>query len=337
MKKILIIGGSRNMGHALVHQLLSAGHSVTVLNRGIHADNLPESVHRLRADRTDLNQMRRALLAKNFDIAIDFVMYHPREAEGILQLLRDNVSHYIMISSGQVYLVREDIERPYREDAYAGRLLPEPKPNTYAHEEWTYGMNKRLAEDVLMDAHHQHSFPVTTLRLPMVNSPRDPFRRLYGYILRLRDGHPILVPKTPNYPLRHVYVEDVVSVLRHVIDTHTGIGRAYNIAQDETVTIDEFLDIMAEIMGVEARVMRFKNSVLQANGFVPDCSPFSDRWMSELDNTRSKTELGMEYTPLADYLRSLIDHYLREKPPIPVGYKRRQAEIQFIQHTPSQR
>jgi hypothetical protein len=43
-------------------------------------------------------------------------------------------------------------------------------------------------------------------------------------------------------------------------------------------------------MGIKPHIIRVKRSELEANGFLPDCSPFSDRWMSELDNTRSKAE-----------------------------------------------
>ena len=45
--KILIIGGTRNLGHLLAYQLLDAGHRVTVLNRGKTRDELPERVERL--------------------------------------------------------------------------------------------------------------------------------------------------------------------------------------------------------------------------------------------------------------------------------------------------
>jgi NAD(P)-dependent dehydrogenase (short-subunit alcohol dehydrogenase family) len=143
MKNILIIGGSQNMGYKLVLRLLEAGHRVTVLNRGMRPDSLPVGVHRLRADRTDIQQMRRALLAKQFDVVVDFVMFNERDAQAAVELFANNTDRYIMISSGQVYLVREGIERPYKESEFAGRLLPAPKANTFAYEEWSYGMNKR--------------------------------------------------------------------------------------------------------------------------------------------------------------------------------------------------
>ncbi|MCA9915880.1 MAG: NAD-dependent epimerase/dehydratase family protein, partial [Anaerolineae bacterium] len=266
--------------------------------------------------------------ARNFDVVVDFVMYNGDEARHMIDILRNHTGHYLFISSGQVYLVREGIERPFTEDEYEGRLQPPPKENTYAYEEWLYGMNKRAAEDAFRTAYAEFDFPYTSLRLPMVNSEYDHFKRLYNYYLRLRDGGPILVPETPSYPLRHVYGGDVVKALLQLVEQDTGIGRAYNISQEETVSLDEFLEILADVMGVAApSIVRMKRSELDANGFLPDCSPFSERWMSELDNTRSKQELGMVYTPLPEYLKNLVTHYDAHKPKKPTSYNRRSAEL----------
>lgn len=336
MKNVLIIGGTRNMGFFLVQQLVQAGHQVTVLNRGVTRVELPEGVHRLHADRTNPQQLERAMLAKSFDVVVDFVLFDSQEARAIVDLLKDRIGHYIMISSGQVYLVREGVERPFSEAEYAGRVQPQPKDNTYSYEEWRYGVGKRGAEDLLFKAYAEEGFPVTTLRLPMVNSERDPFKRLYNYILRLRDGGPILIPETPTYPLRHVYGKDVVKAVQYIIENEAGIGKAYNISQDETVSIDEFLETLGGIMKVTPQPVRIKRSDLEANGFTPDCSPFTERWMSELTNELSKEELNMSYTPLQDYLEKLVGHYEAEKPPKPVGYKRRPAEIRMAEDVMSQ-
>lgn len=330
-KRILIIGGTRNMGHYLSRQLAEAGADLTLLNRGISQDDLPSSIHRLRVDRTDHNQMRRALLAKSFDVVIDFVLYGREDAQAIIELFRDSVDHYIVLSSGQVYLVREGLHRPFRESDYAGRLMPAPKENSYAYEEWRYGVQKREAEDTLDDAWRSLRFPHTTLRLPMVNSARDPYHRLYNYYLRLRDGGPILVPATPQYVLNHVYAPDVVAAIMRLMDTGAGEGKAYNIAQDEHVSHAQFLAILAETMGLRAKSVIAKRSDLVANGFLPDCAPFSERWMSALDNSLSKTELGIEYTPLAEYLAQIVKRYEANPLPPPLTYRRRRAELHFAQ------
>jgi nucleoside-diphosphate-sugar epimerase len=331
--RILIIGGTRNIGLGLSQQLVEAGHQLTLFNRGRTPDPLPENIERLHGDRTDPLQLQAALAGRDFDIAIDTTLYKGPEAETVVKLLNGHVGHYIFLSSGQVYLVREGVERPFREEDYEGRLMPAPKVGTYGYEEWLYGMDKRKAEDVFIAAGERYGFPYTTLRLPMVNSERDHFNRLYGYILRLKDGGPVLVPETPDYNLRHIYGSDVVRAIMLLVNSGQGKGRAFNISQDETVSLDEFLSILGDILDIQPTIVRFKRSQLEGNGFLPDCSPFSERWMSELSNERSKAELGMRYTPLREYLTKLVEYYEANPPPRPVGYRRRHAELDFAMHT----
>ena len=330
-KRILIIGGTRNMGYYLSKRLFEAGYDLTLLNRGITKEDLPRGIHRLHADRSDHKQMRRALLAKSFDIVVDFVLFSGDEAQTAIDIFQDNCQRYIAISSGQVYLVREGATRPFREDDYAGHLMPEPTANSYAWEEWRYGMQKREVEDRLAEGWARGNFPHTTLRLPMVNSARDPYNRLFNYYLRLRDSGTILVPETPDFALNHVYAPDVVEVIMRLIESDMGLGEAWNIAQDEHVSHADFLDMLAGIMGVEARGVRVKRSELVANGFLPDCCAFSERWMSALDNSRAKSELGVAYTPLRDYLTELVAHFDARRLPPPSTYRRRHAELQLAE------
>lgn len=327
---ILIIGGTRNMGLSLADELIRGGHRVTIFNRGKTPDTLPDDVERLHGDRTNPTQLETALAGRSFDAVVDMVLFKGSEAEAVTRVLNGRTNHYVFISTGQVYLVREGLERPFREEDYAGRLMPAPKQESYGYAEWLYGKEKRDAEDTLARAWETWNFPYTSLRLPMVNSERDHFARLYGYILRLQDGGPILVPETPDYPLRHIYAGDVVRAIRQVLESGQGKGRAYNVSQDETVMLDQFLHLLGDLLGVTPQIVRMRRSLLEANGFLPDCSPFSDRWMSELDNSRGKAELGMSYTPLRDYVAALVNYYaehpLRQQP---ASYRRRPAEIQF--------
>ncbi len=332
-KKILIIGGTRNMGYYLAKQLAESGADLTLLNRGLTPDELPSSIHRLRADRSDSQQLRRALLAKRFDVVVDFVMFCQEEAESAIAIFRDNVEHYIVISTGQVYLVREDLARPFHEDDYEGPVIDAPSVHSYAYEEWRYGLQKREVEDQFRREWEHSKFPYTSLRLPMVNSVRDQFHRLHNYFLRMRDGGALLVPRSPNFALNHVYALDVVAAIRHLINTGAGKGEAFNIAQDEHLSLDEFLALMASILQVELHLLRVERKALEDNGFLPDCSPFSERWMSALDNGRSKEILGIEYTPLADYLEILLRHYQTHVIAPPLTFRRRRAELTFAQQS----
>ncbi len=330
-KRILIIGGTRNMGYYLSRRLAEAGYDLTLLNRGITRDDLPASIHRLHVDRANHKQMRRALQGKRFDVVIDFVLYNGDETRTVIELFRDMIEHYIVLSSGQVYLVREGLQRPFREQDYEGELMAAPEEVSYDYEEWRYGVQKREVEDELQAEHSRSGFPFTALRLPMVNSARDPYNRLYNYYLRLRDGGAILVPDEPKFVLNHIDGLDVVKVIADLIEGGAGRGKAYNIAQDEYISHSDFLSAMAAIMGAQAQLVTARRGDLVAHGFLPDCAPFSERWMSALDNRLSKDELGVAYTPLVESLKALVAYYDTHRLPHPPTYRRRRAELQYAQ------
>jgi len=328
--KILIIGGTRNMGYFLAEQLHASGHAITLLNRGVTQDNLPKDIARLRADRTDIKQVRRALGGRQFDAVVDMVVFRQQEAEDIINVLDGQTGHYIFFSTGQVYLVREGIQRPYTEADYHGDIMRQPDPNTYDYEEWLYGVEKRSAEAAYVEAFERNGFPYTSLRMPMVNSERDGFKRLYSYVLRIKDGGPVLVPDAPRYPVRNVYAGDVVNAVQHIIENKLGIGKAYNLSDDQTVSLTELLNLLGEIMGIKPDIKFVERDLLMANGFLPDCSPFSDYWMSELDNSLGKAELGISYTPLRQYLEKILAYYDKHPPEKPTSYRRRHAEKNLL-------
>lgn len=327
---ILIIGGTRNIGHLLTFELLRHGHQLTVFNRGKTPDELPADVRRLHGDRSDPTSLTEALAGKSFDVVIDMTLYNGRDAEHISKLLDGHAGHYVLISTGQVYLVRQSSRRPFTEDAYENPFIAAPRAGR-DYEEWLYGVEKSQAEDVLRDAFERRRFPVTVLRLPMVNSERDHFRRVHNYLARLWDGGPILLPTGDHLRLRHVYGDDVVQAIRRVMAGGPGKGRTYNISQDETLSVEEFLSLLARIAQCELNVVRLPRPSLEEFSLFPDCSPFSDPWMSELDNTRSKLELGMQYTPVAVYLQKLVSHYQNDPFPVPAGYRRRSEEIELAE------
>jgi nucleoside-diphosphate-sugar epimerase len=327
--EILIIGGTRNVGHFLTLELLKQGHRVTVFNRGKTQDELPADVHRIRGDRSDPSSLSEGLAGTSFDVVVDMALYNAADAQVITRLLDGRTGQYLFLSSGQVYLVREESARPFPETASEKPFLPSPLHGTRDHEEWLYGVNKAEAEGALMNAWQNQRFPVTILRLPMVNSERDHFHRIYGYLLRMRDGGPILIPAGDHLRLRHVYAADVLQAIMRVIQTGVGNGRVYNISQDETVTIDDFLVLLAETAGHTLRAKRIDRPVLESLQLLPDCSPFSDPWMSELDNQKSKQELGMQYTPLPVYLAKMVKQYEGSELPLPDEYQRRSEEIRL--------
>jgi nucleoside-diphosphate-sugar epimerase len=332
MRRILILGGTRNLGHVTALSLLDAGHDVTVLNRGQTPDDLPRDVSRLRADRNDDASMRLALDDSSFDLVLDNTTYTGRDARQAVDLFGGRAGRYIFISSGQVYLVRENLPRPFSERDYAGPVMAEPAHDSADHSAWLYGIDKRVAEQVFQDASEKSGFPVVTLRLPMVASERDHYGRIQGYIARLMDGGPLLIPSEAGLPLRHVYVSDVASLVTRLVDLPVDTGKAFNVSHGESMSVDGFLDLLASMIGSESQIMRVERNDLESQQLLPDCSPFSGRWMSELDNSSSVSELNARYTSPAEYLPSIVEDYRRrwiQSGLVPDSYRRRQAEIDF--------
>ncbi|HEV2388285.1 MAG TPA: NAD-dependent epimerase/dehydratase family protein [Candidatus Acidoferrales bacterium] len=325
--KALVIGGTRNLGPALVKALVAAGYQVTVFNRGQTPGALPAEVERLYGDRSDFHQLAAALAGRSFDLVVDTTLYNGPDAEAATRILGGRVGRYVFLSSGQVYLVRIGPERPFREEDYDGPVMARPpERDAYDLANWLYGAEKRDAEDAFSRAWVERRFPLTSLRLPNVNSERDHRERIWGYLARLQDGGPILVPEGPGLPLRHVYGDDVVQAVLRLARSDTGMGRAYNIGQDDTLSIDEFLPLLASLARRPLRIVRLPRERLEAERLLPACSPFSDSWMSCLDNRRSKQELGMVYTPFASYLGRIVTHYSEHPPALPEGYRRRPVE-----------
>ncbi len=301
-----------------------------LFNRGTLPDAFGPRVERLGGDRTT-SDFERLLAGRSFDAAVDFAAYDGTDGRRAAEVLSGRVGHYVVISTGQVYLVRETCPCPAREGDYDGPLMPAPA-DPFDKGQWDYGVKKRALEDALVEAWEGRRFPSTRLRLPMVNGERDHFRRLERYLWRMLDGGPVLLPDGGGRVTRHVYSGAVVRAILALVgraDTH---GRAYNLAQDETPTLGELLTLVAERLGAPARLVEIPSSRVRAAGLDPLLlSPFSGQWMSFLDPARAKAELGFRHEPLGSYLDKIVATFLAHPPAeVPPGYDHRAFEIGLL-------
>ena len=324
--RVLIVGGNRFMGYGLTWRLLAAGHQVTHLNRGLTRDPFGERIERLTGDRTT-SDFARLVAGRSFDAVVDFAGFVGTDAAGAVDALRGRIDHYVFISTGQVYLVREGCPWPAREVDYAGPVMAEPG-DAVDKAEWEYGIGKRACEDRLADAWAKDRFPFTALRIPMVDGERDNKRRLEAYLWRILDGGPLIVPEGDLRPVRHVYAGAVVRVIVGILCRPSTFGQAYNLSQDEMPTLPELIALFAEALGAPARIHPMPVARLREAGLrVTDVSPYSSVWMSCLDPARAKTELGFRHEPLAEYAARIVASFLAHPPPDPPpGYSGRDAE-----------
>jgi nucleoside-diphosphate-sugar epimerase len=326
--KVLVVGGTRFVGYDLVWRLLAGGDEVTLFNRGRLPDPFGDRVERLRGDRTT-DDFDRALAGRAFDGVVDFAGFQAPDLQRAVGVLDGRVRHYVFISTGQVYLVRDPRPSPARESDYDGPLMAEPAAGSRDHGDWSYGMGKRACEDVLAGAFAADGFPSTRLRIPMVNGERDHQRRLEGYLWRLLDGGPLLLPDGGTHRVRHVYSRDVARAIVDLLGRPATFGQAYNLCQEETPTLVEVLESVARLLGASPRLQPVPRAALEAAGLDPvRVSPFSGRWMSFLDPGRARSDLGFTPTPLEASLAAIVASFLAHPPPDrPEAYGSRSREL----------
>lgn len=304
---------------------------MTTFTRGVTPDELGSTVERLYGDRTDPVQMAEVLAGREFDAVVDTIAMRPDETRGALKLLDGRTGHYVHFSTGQVYLVREGRPSPAWESDYDGPLVDEPG-DPWGSREWRYGVDKRGCEDLLAAAWSEQGFPYTALRLPMIHGERDHYGRIHGTILRMMDRGPIVVSEETGAPLRHVDRVDLVEAIVRIVEERLAIGRAINLSQPDSWTLDRFLETVADLVGIElATVARSRAALLEA-GVFPTCSPFSNPWMSVLDPSTAADEWGLSFGGFETYLPRLVRYYLQEAPPPPASYADvRETELELVE------
>ena len=104
---ILILGGTGFTGPHQVRYALSRGHKVTLFNRGRRPKEWPAAVEELTGDR-ETNDYA-SLKDRKFDVCIDNPTSVPHWIRDAAAVLKDNVHHFIFISTLSVYAGNEKI------------------------------------------------------------------------------------------------------------------------------------------------------------------------------------------------------------------------------------
>jgi nucleoside-diphosphate-sugar epimerase len=227
-----------------------------------------------------------------------------------------------------VYLVTKDYPCPLREEDYDRPLYPSPGTGD---EWWIYGNNKRKCEEVLREASQRHGFPVTVFRLPIVIGERDYTLRAYSYFFRLMDKKPHILPDSGMVAQTYIYQGDIVKAVASNLQNTVSIGEVYNLAQEEMVTLREFVLKAAEILRVEVELVDIPSRVLAKASLGTSFSPFFGRRPFVMDIQKARRDLDFSSTPFDTWMRKTIQWYLEEyKGDPPENYRLRDKEIEIV-------
>src|SRR5947209_1047335 len=100
--RLLILGGTRFVGHAIAAAAVARGLDVTTFNRGVSGTDVA-GVSPLRGDRTRAADLARLSAAGPWDFVVDTSGYVPREVLAVCKRLEPVVGWYVFTSTVSVY------------------------------------------------------------------------------------------------------------------------------------------------------------------------------------------------------------------------------------------
>jgi nucleoside-diphosphate-sugar epimerase len=305
--RALVLGGAGFIGVAACKELMRRG--VETIAAGRKDRPYGTFTSYVTVDRTDEEQLKRALEQVEPDVLLDLACYQPGEVEAAVRQFKGE--RYIFVSTG-VYPHLNG--RPAREEDFIP--LEGDPPQTLDYLE-----GKRWCETILA---RSRDFPWTVIRPPAVFGPADHTLRIAAYIQRVEDGGPLLVP-VESYERQAglSWVKDIGYACALACDLRKDTSRkAYN-AAFEGVSVRDLIEGIARAMGKPIRLhpMPFAELPDGASPYGPD-----PRRAAGYVLARARRELGFEPSALEDALAETLAWYRVAHPSHP-GYANRAKEL----------
>ncbi|TMB87694.1 MAG: NAD-dependent epimerase/dehydratase family protein [Chloroflexi bacterium] len=332
--EVLITGGNGLLGRHLVTALLERGDTVRVL--ALPAENTSwleeRGVAVYRGDVRERETLAAPMLGAQGVLHLAGMMglwlplgeYHAVNVTGTEHACRAalaaGVRRFVHVSSWTVYGM--NLGRPASED-FPMRPFQEP-----------YALTKTGGDRVVQRMIAEEHLPAVIVRPGTFFGPGDQLH--FGRMAdRVRTGKGVVVGSGRN-ALPFVYVTDVVQGLLLALDRDQAAGRAYNITNDQPLTQEQFLQGIAEELGVNPPRVHVPYLALYAAGYAAERvagvtrstrQPVVTRLGVKLFGTdnrhsidRARRELG--YAPqvsLRDGIRLAADWYKQRTQPAPAA------------------
>ena len=283
--KILVIGGNLFFGKRLVHKLIENGHDVTVLNRQNKNDDFGDKVHRIKCDRLNKEEMKRALGETQWDIIYDQVCYNYQTAKDSCELFEGRVKHYVHTSSQSVYKPGSEIS----EDAFT--------PSQYEFSEQAdhrtqYAEAKRQAEKAFESFAR---FPVSYVRFCIVIGEDDYTKRFLFHIDRIKADKEIFFPNL-EAKISFISSQDAANSLYHIgMNQITG---PINCCNSGHISLSDFVKVITEKTG--------KKLIRASEQTQENSSPYGIDQDWYMDNQKL-TQSGLKLGPVEFKVRELVE------------------------------
>jgi 2'-hydroxyisoflavone reductase len=296
--RLLVLGGTRFLGRAIVDDAISRGYDVTTFSRGLSGHSRP-GAEALRGDRTSADDLRQ-LAQREWDGVIDTSVLAPAHVLAAAQILAERVQHYTYISSISVYA------------GFPGEAVTEDSPvldcapdATGTMETLGYGELKAGSERAVATVLPGRCLIV---RPGLIVGPHEDIGRLPWWLGRMARGGTVLAPGEPGRPVRMTDARDLASWV--VGNTRRCLPATINVPGAEGVTFGELLTSCSRFTAADghpAATLRWvpDSAVLDGGAepwtelpmWVPDTPEFAGMWDASGDRA---LRTGMRYRPFTD-------------------------------------
>jgi 2'-hydroxyisoflavone reductase len=281
--KLLVLGGTRFVGRAVVDSALARGHEVTLFNRGRTNPELFPEVERLRGDRVD---DLAALRGRSFEAVVDPSGFTPKAVRASVAALPG--AHYLFVSSISAYA---DLSVP-----------PTEESPTYTAGDG-YGELKAAAE---------REVPAGGLivRPGLIVGPNDPTYRFTYWVERIARGGDVLAPEPREAPVQLIDVRDLGGwLVRSAEDRLAGTFNAVGPA--EPLTMERLLERIRAVSRSDVRFRWVAAEYLRQRG-IEEWSKLplwlvdpAYRGMQQAVNSRALAA-GLELRPLEETVHDTL-------------------------------
>ena len=284
--RLLILGGTRFVGIHVARAFVAAGSDVTLLHRGVTEAEIPGARFVI-GDRSKPDGLD-GLGSERFDAVLDMSSYFSDWTRASAKALAGRVAHYVFVSSGAAY--RPSAELPWPETTPLGGMPI-----------WgRYGAEKTTSEQLLWEAHARGRFAVTTFRLPFVLGPGNFADRESFAFSRLEAGRPILLPGNGSAVNQFVFAADLARALVASLERpERSRGEAYNCTHPSAITNRGWVELCAEVAGVEPWIVPIDEHALGVAAETFDPTDITFPYPSVhyvLDGSKLTRDLGIEMT-----------------------------------------
>jgi nucleoside-diphosphate-sugar epimerase len=254
--RLLVLGGTRFVGRAVVSGALGRGWDVTLLNRGATADP-PPGVRSLIADRTSYADLTSVLGEERWDLVVDTWSGAPSVVRDAAGLLAHRSDRYGYVSSRSVYTW------PPEPGGDESKPVVEGDPDA---ESTGYAADKRGGELAALREYGEGR--VLLARAGLILGPHEDIGRLPWWLSRISRGGRVVAPGAPDRGLQYVDARDLATWLLDNLTAGTA-GPVDVVSPPNSTTTRELLEACIAATGSDAELVWVPETVLESEEVEP--------------------------------------------------------------------